>query len=89
MVDELLAPLSSMLSADSTSVTVGETSSSVRVNDAPVTVPTPWVFCAVPVTVVVRFGSSWVLSTAVIVTVSLLFEVLPAGMVMVVSAPTV
>ena len=42
---------SSIVSALSASVAVGVASSSVRVRLAPVTVPTPWLFCAVPLTV--------------------------------------
>ena len=44
---------------------------------------------AVPVTVTVRSASFVMLSTAVMVTVSLSLAVWPAGMVMVVSVPTV
>ena len=96
-LEALLSDAETVVEAPSTKVllvsdsdTVGAVSSSSNVNVAPVTVvTTPWEFCAVPVTVVVRFGSSMVLLTAVMVAVSLLFEVLPADMVMVASEPTV
>ena len=73
----------------SASVNVGVLSSSSSVSVSPETVPMPWLFCAVPVIGVVRFGSSVVLPTAVMVTESLLLVVSPADMVMVLSASTV
>ena len=70
---------------DSTSAA---TSSSVMVSDAPVTVPAPWLFCAVPATVTALLAASTSLSTAVIVTVSALV-VEPAAITIVASEPTV
>ena len=68
-------------------MTVGAPSSSVIVTRAPVTAPTPWGLEAEPVTVTRRSASSRVLFTAVMVTVSVPPVVLPAGMVIVASAP--
>ena len=70
-------------------VTFGAASSSVRVKSAEETVTETRLFEAVPVTSTIRPDSSAVLSTALMVAVSLLFEVAPPGMVMVASAPTV
>ena len=81
---------SSIVAGLSASVAVGVASSSVRVRLAPATVPTPWLFWAVPVTVVVRFPTLSMASfTAVIVTLSAAFVVSPAAIVMVASDPTV
>ena len=81
---------SAMVAGPSASVTVGAPSSSVMVRLAPVTVPTPWLFCAVPLTVTVRLTTlSTASSTAVTVTLSAAFDVAPAGTVMVASDPTV
>ena len=81
---------SSIVSGLSASVAVGAPSSSVRVRLAPVTVPTPWLFCAVPLTVTVRLPTLSIASfTAVIVAVSAAFDVAPAGIVIVASDPTV
>ena len=81
---------SSIVSGLSTSVAVGVASSSVRVRLAPVTVPTPWLFCAVPLTVAVRLPTLSTSSfTAVIVAVSAVFAVAPAAIVIVASDPTV
>ena len=81
---------SSIVAGLSTNVAVGAPSSSVSVSAAPVTAPTPWLFCAVPVTVVVRLTTLSMASfTAVIVTLSAAFVVSPAAIVMVASGPTV
>ena len=82
-------PLSEIEASATASVTVGAASSSVRVKDAPVTVPTPWALRATPDTVMARFASSRVLPTAVITTTSAAFSVCPAAMTIVESAPTV
>ena len=68
-------PFSEIELSASVSVTVGTASSSVSVSEAPITSLIPRLFRAVAVTVVVRSGSSFVLFTAVIVAVSLLFEI--------------
>ena len=70
-------PFSAIGVAINANATVGARSLSVRVRATPVTVPTPWLLLAVPVRVTIRFGSSRVLSTALIVAVSELFAVLP------------
>ena len=49
----------------------------------------PWSLSDTTVTVTSRLGASWVLSTAVMTTVSDAFAVLPAAMVIVESIPTV
>ena len=89
-------PLSAMVSgfdesgSDNAKVATGVASSSVSASDAPVTVPAPWLFCAVPLTVVERPPTlSTSSSTAVIVTASEAFAVAPAAMTMVASEPTV
>ena len=64
---------------------VGVASSSATVMETPVTVPIPRSFCAVPVTVTIASGSSFVSSTAVMVAVSRVAVAL-AGITMV-SAP--
>ena len=83
-----------LLSRDS--VTLAESSSS-NIRSLPRTSPMAWAFAAVPVTAVVRsstsssaafmLASSFELSTAMMVAVSLLSSNWPAGMVMVLSAP--
>ena len=88
-VTVLIPPFSEIDAGDSESVTVGVASSSVRVKEVPVTVPTPWSLRATPDTVMARFASSWALSTAVIATTSEASAVLPAAMTIVESAPTV
>ena len=81
---------SSIVAGLSASVAVGVASSSVSVSAAPFTAPTPRLFCAVPLTVVVRLTTlSMASSTAVIVTLSAVFVVLPAAIVTVASDPTV
>ena len=82
-------PFSGMDPAAAVSVTVGAASSSVIVRRAPVTAPTPCGFDAAPGTVTTRSGASVVLPTPVTVTVSALFDVLPAGIRIVASEPTV
>ena len=89
-------PLSAMVSSfdesgsDNAKVATGVASSSVSASDAPVTVPAPWLFRAVPLTVVERPPTlSTSSSTAVIVTASEAFAVAPAAMTMVASEPTV
>ena len=91
VADPATAPsCSSIVSGLRASVTVGVASSSVRVRLAPVTVPTPWPFCAVPLTVTVRLPTLSIASfTAVIVTLSAAFAVSPAAISIVASDPTV
>ena len=98
---ELPAPLSSMVSgfegsgSDNDSVAVGVASSSVSVRGAPVTVrvcesAAAWALAAVPVTVTERLPTlSTSSSTAATVAVSVAFDVFPAAMTTVASAPTV
>ena len=75
---------------ESANVAVGVASSSVNVRLGPLTAPTPWALVALPVTVTVRSSTLSMSSfTAVIVTLSVAFEVLPAAITMVVSKPTV
>ena len=75
---------------ESANVAVGVASSSVNVRLGPVTAPTPRVLIAVPVTVTLRLPTlSMASSTAVIVTLSVAFEVLPAAIMIVASEPTV
>ena len=80
---------------DSANVTVGVASSSVRVSDAPVTVTVSEsaaarALDAAPVTVTLRLPMLAISSfTAVIVTLSVAFEVLPAAIMIVASEPTV
>ena len=80
---------SGIVEGDADRVTVGAPSSSTRVSRAPVTVPMPTEFTAEAPTVSIRSASSVRLSTAVRVTVSEESEVLPRGMVIVASLPTV
>ena len=63
-------------------------SSSARVSDAPVTIPTPWPFAALPVTVTALSAASTALSTPDTVAVSEAFAVAPAAITMVASEPT-
>ena len=75
---------------DSASVAVGVASSSARVRLAPVTAPTPRALIALPVTIPARSMTlSMASSTAVIVTLSVAFDVSPAAITTVVSEPTV
>ena len=75
---------------ESANVTVGVASSSVKVRLGPVTAPTPWALVALPVTVTVRSSTLSMASfTAVIVAVSVAFDVSPAAIMTVVSEPTV
>ena len=75
---------------ESANVATGVASSSVKVRIGPVTAPTPWALVALPVTVTVRSSTLSMASfTAVIVAVSVAFEVLPAAIMTVVSEPTV
>ena len=91
VADPATAPsCSSIVSALNTSVVVGVASSSVSVSAAPVTVPTPWLFCAVPLTVTDRSPTLSIASfTAVIVTLSDAFAVSPAAISIVAAVPTV
>ena len=83
------APASEINAGATIIVTSGAASSSVIVKAAPVTLPAPWSLFATLDTVTLRLGASWVLSTAVISTVSAAFVVSPAAMVIVESDPTV
>ena len=75
---------------ESANVATGVASSSVNVRLGPVTAPTPWALIALPVTVTVRSSTLSMASfTAVIVALSIAFEVLPAAIMTVVSEPTV
>ena len=81
---------SSIVAGLNASIAVGVTSSSMRRRIAPVTVPTPWLFRAAPVTVTLRSPTlSMASSTAVMVAVSAAFAVSPAAITMVASEPTV
>ena len=83
-------PFSEMDEGDSTRIAVGAPSSSVRVRLTPVTVPTPWSLDAVPVTVTERLEVLSMASfTALTVTVSAAFVVLPAAITISASWPTV
>ena len=81
---------SSIVAGLNASIAVGVASSSMRRRIAPVTVPTPWLFRAAPVTVTLRSPTlSMASSTAVMVAVSAAFAVSPAAITMVASEPTV
>ena len=83
-------PFSEMDEGDRTRVAVGAPSSSVRVRRAPVTAPMPWSLDAVPVTVTERLEVlSMASSTALTVTVSAAFVVLPDAITISASWPTV
>ena len=64
-VTSAVPPFSAIDGSSNDSVTVGGSSSSVNVTDTEATAPTPWLFCAEPVTVAVASGASWLLSAAV------------------------
>ena len=89
VADTWVCPPSAIVAGDADRRTVGAPSSSSSVSAAPVTVPIPTVFAAVPATVTARSTSSVRLSTAVTVTVSEELAVRPRGIVIVVSLPTV
>ena len=83
-------PFSEIKAGDRARVAVGAPSSSVRVRLAPLTAPMPWPLDAEPVTVTERlFALSMASFTAVTVTVSPAFVVLPAAITIRASWPTV
>ena len=83
-------PDSEIDEGESANVATGVASSSVKVRLGPVTAPTPWVLAAVPVTVTLRLPTLSMASfTAVIVTLSVAFDISPDAMRTVVSEPTV
>ena len=82
-------PVSEIDADDRTSATVGNASSSVSVNGAPVTLPVPWSLAAVAVTVVERPPLCAASSPAVTSAVSAAFAVSPAAITIVASEPTV
>ena len=97
-VTVVVPPFSAIDESATASVTPGaaspvsrfSTSLPLKVRLAPVTVPTPWLFCAVPPTVTGWPPTLLIASfSAVIVTLSDAFAVSPAAISIVASVPTV
>ena len=90
LVPGFVPSCSSIAAGLNASVAVGVVSSSSSVSATPVTLPTPWLFRALPVTVTPRLPTlSTASSTGVTLTESEPFAVSPAAMTMVASEPTV